>query len=376
MTAASWFHSSMKTVSRSQGRSAVAAAAYRLGEKMQDERYGLTHDYPRKRGVEAAFTLAPQDAPEWAHDPEQLWNAAEAKENRSNSVVARETELALPGFLGAEERRSIAVEFAEGLVERYGVAVSVAIHAPGREGDQRNYHAHVLYTTREMTAEGLGAKTRILDAKATRGAEVIKLRELAADIINRHLAAAHSDIRVDHRSFEERGIDQEPTTHLGPAATAMERRGMPSDRGDINRQVQKGNAALESSKAELAQVRESIEERKQELAAPPVSREEAQERFTLAAERSASMLREALRQRRERTLEPMPWAQRVLDMLRRGARKLGTLLKSEHGERMRERWKPEPEAWRTHLHQPAQEPESWQERTRERQREKEREIDL
>lgn len=167
-TTASWFHSSMKTVSRSAGRSVVAAAAYRLGERFQDERYATTHDYTRRKGVEATFTVAPSDAPEWAHNPERLWNAAEQAEKRINSTVGREIELALPAFLSPKERRSMAEEFAAELVKRYEVAVSVAIHEPGK-GDERNYHAHIVFTTREVTPDGLGKKTRILDDSPNNG---------------------------------------------------------------------------------------------------------------------------------------------------------------------------------------------------------------
>src|ERR1022692_2882420 len=131
------------------------------------------------------------------------------------------------------------------LVERYHVAVSVAIHAPGRQGDDRNYHAHILFTTRDMLPDGLGKKTRVLDDRKTGPQEVLKLRELAADIINESLAAVNADIRVDHRSFKDRGIEQEPTTHLGPSATEMERRGEPSERGEINRQAERGNTSLD-----------------------------------------------------------------------------------------------------------------------------------
>jgi hypothetical protein len=110
-------------------------------------------------------------------------------------------ELALPSFLSKDDRRAIAQEFAQALVDRYGVAASVALHRPGKNGDDPNYHAHILLTTRTMTPEGLGKKTRVLDDMKTGPQEVTKLRELAADIINEDLAAANSDIRVDHRSF-------------------------------------------------------------------------------------------------------------------------------------------------------------------------------
>src|ERR1700722_11104755 len=237
MTTASWYHCSVKPVSRSAGRSVVAAAAYRLGERLQDERYQAVHDYTRRRGVEFTFTAAPVDAPAWAHEPEALWNAAERAETRKNSTLAREVELALPSLLEPAGLQRIAEQFAAALVARYNVAVSVAIHNPSNHGDDRNYHAHILATTRELTPDGFGKKTRILDSRTTGPQEVKKLRELAADIINEHLAAANADIRVDHRSFKERGIDREPTTHLGPAATEMERRGEQTERGEINRQA-------------------------------------------------------------------------------------------------------------------------------------------
>ncbi len=276
---ASWYHCSLKPVSRSAGRSVVAAAAYRLGECLNDERYATVHDYTRRRGVEATFTVAPLDAPEWAHNPESLWNAAERAEKRINSTLGREIELALPSLLSPEERQRITEKFAAELVERYHVAVSVAIHAPGGKGDDRNHHAHILFTTREMTPEGLGKKTRVLDDRKTGPQEVVKLRELAADIINESLAAAHSDIRVDHRSFKERGIDKEPTTHLGPAASEMERRGEPSERGDMNRDTDRSNALVTERNA----LEEAIEEHREHLASPPTDREEARERMREAA---------------------------------------------------------------------------------------------
>ena len=281
---ASWYHCSVEPMSRSDGRSAVAAAAYRFGMSLHDERYAITHDYSRKRGVECAFMVAPVDAPDWAHDPERLWNEAERAERRINSRVAREAELALPSFLSADARQAIVQEFSEELVERYGVAVSAALHAPSRSGDQRNYHAHIMFTTREVTPEGMGKKTRVLDDKKTGPQEITKLRELTADIINEHLAAVNSDIRVDHRSFKTRGIEQAPTTHLGPAATEMERRGEGSDRGDINRQAEVVNSLIEERNAIDAEIARE-EER---LSNPPMTVEEERERL-----REASGLMEA-----------------------------------------------------------------------------------
>lgn len=232
------YHLSVKTVKRSAGRSATAAAAYRSGELILCEREGRVHDYRRKLGVEEAFILAPDDAPDWACDRQALWNAAEARETRANSVTAREWELALPAELDAEERRVLVMGFARELVSRYGVAADVAIHAPHRDGDQRNHHAHVLTTTRVLTAEGLTDKTRVLDAKATGGPEIEAMRARWAELQNHALERQGHEIRVDHRSLAAQReavlaeghelraeeLDRAPEIKLGPAVSAIERR--------------------------------------------------------------------------------------------------------------------------------------------------------
>ena len=232
------YHLAVKTVKRSAGRSATAAAAYRAGEVITCEREGRVHDYARKSGVEDSFIVAPEEAPDWAHDRAALWNAAEAAETRSNAVVAREWEIALPAEIGADARRDIAETFARHLVERYGIAADVAIHAPHREGDDRNHHAHVLTTTRELGAGGLGKKTRVLDAARTGGPEVTVMRELWAGLQNQALERAGQAERVDHRSLErqrdsakalgdrERAeeLDRAPEVKLGPVVSAIERR--------------------------------------------------------------------------------------------------------------------------------------------------------
>ncbi|WP_242141248.1 MobQ family relaxase [Sphingomonas sp. TREG-RG-20F-R18-01] len=216
------FHLAVKTVGRSAGRSATAAAAYRAGVEIEDERSGIVHDYTRKQGIEHREIVAPTDAPAWVQDRSALWNAAEKAETRKNSTVAREYEIALPAELSADERRDLAVGLAREISERHGVAVDVAIHAPGRQGDQRNHHAHLLTTTRRIGAEGLGEKTRELDQKTS--GEVERWRERYAEMQNAALERAHSPERVDHRSNQRRGIEQEATVHMGPGVAAMERR--------------------------------------------------------------------------------------------------------------------------------------------------------
>lgn len=232
------YHLSVKTIKRSAGRSATAAAAYRAGERIECLREGRTHDYTRKSGVEAAFIVLPEGAPDWAADRAALWNAAEDRETRRNSVTAREWELALPAELDPAARRAVVSDFAGALAARYGVAVDAAIHAPHREGDQRNWHAHVLTSTRRLEPEGFGAKTRELDAKQTGGPEIESMRGYWAELQNRALERAGEVERVDHRSLAmqreaavSRGdalaaevLDRPAEIKLGPAASAMERR--------------------------------------------------------------------------------------------------------------------------------------------------------
>jgi ATP-dependent exoDNAse (exonuclease V) alpha subunit len=231
------YHLSVKTVSRSAGRSAVAAAAYRVAQRLVDERTGQVHDYTRKGGVEAHELVLPDGAPDWARDRAVLWNAAELAETRKNSTVAREFEIALPAELSKAKRRQLAVEFARELVKRHGFAADVAVHAPGKRGDFRNHHAHILCTTRRLTAEGFTEKTRELDQRGSH--EVERWREKFAQLQNEWLQVSGLEVQVDHRSLKAQGLAREPTRHLGPTACAIERRtGEPSRRRlDFEREV-------------------------------------------------------------------------------------------------------------------------------------------
>jgi len=248
------YHLSVKSISRSSGRSVVAASAYRSGVELTDERQGMTHDYTRKQGVEDAFIVAPIGA-DWAQDRNALWNAAEAAEKRKDAKTGREYELALPAELDAGARAALAQDFAAELVERYGVVADVAIHEPGREGDNRNHHAHILTTTRTAGADGLGAKTRVLDVASTASVEIEHLREVWARQVNTALERHQLEQRVDHRSFARQGTEQEPTLHMGVSATSMERqaaREIPgrdpvTDLGKQNAEIRERNRVLETA---------------------------------------------------------------------------------------------------------------------------------
>ena len=232
------YHLSVKPMSRKNGRSATAAAAYRAAEKIYDQSSGQTFDYTRKRGVEHAEIVLPVAAARrdinWARDRQALWNAAEAAENRSNSRVAREYEIALPHELNQAQRVELVRRFSQDIADRYGVGVDFAIHAPHRFGDDRNHHAHLLTTTRTIEATGLGAKSEIEWSDGNRrkaglvagDEEITLIRARWETFTNEYLKEQKIDARIDHRSLEAQGIDREPQSHLGPAVSGMERRGM------------------------------------------------------------------------------------------------------------------------------------------------------
>ena len=265
------FHCTTKPIARSSGRSAVAAAAYRSGSELVDERTGLIHDYTRKGGVVSAEIIAPDGG---SAERSALWNAAESAENRKDSRTAREWIVALPAELDAGQRRELAVSFGAELARRYGVAVDVAIHEPDREGDNRNHHAHILTTTRRVSrgAAGelvMGEKSSIELADKKRrelglgpaADEVKAIRQLWEQTANLALERAGSTERIDARSLKDQGLDREATTHLGPIASEMERRGRISDRGDGNRQVAANNEQRQGLSAQIIDLKTERERR-------------------------------------------------------------------------------------------------------------------
>jgi ATP-dependent exoDNAse (exonuclease V) alpha subunit len=237
------YHLSVKPVSRAGGRSATAASAYRAAEIVHDHTTGQTFDYTRKRGVEHTEIVLPTEAAKrdinWARDREALWNAAEVAEKRSNSRVARDYELALPHEMNHARRVELVRSFSQGIADRYGVAVDFSIHAPHREGDERNHHAHVLTTTRTIEPGGLGQKSEIEWSEGNRKRaglapgpeELTAIRAQWAELTNERLQGLSLDARIDHRTLEAQGIEREPTTHLGPAVSGMERRGIQTEVG-------------------------------------------------------------------------------------------------------------------------------------------------
>ena len=212
----------MRVFSRSKGHSAVAAAAYRSGSQLYDERAERIHRYDKRSGVRETFIVAPENVPHEYFTRAFLWNAVEESEKRKNSCVARELILALPHELGSAERLSLTKDMALYLMERYRVAVDAAIHEPaeGDGHDPRNHHAHLLFTTRELTPSGLGKKTRVLDDKKSGVEETELLREVWETLANDALDRAGLDVRIDRRSLVDQGIDRIPQAHIGAKAKA------------------------------------------------------------------------------------------------------------------------------------------------------------
>ena len=239
----------VQTIQRAAGRSAVAAAAYRSGAALVDERLAMEFDFANKDGIEHAEIRTPEGTPAALRDREQLWNAAEAAELRKDGVPARELLLALPHELDFEQRRDLVRAFVDEHLVAKGMIADVAMHKPGKEGDQRNYHAHILVTTRRVGRDGLGLKDRSWRTPE----QVRSWRAGWAKIQNEHLRRhlGPDAPQVSHLSLADRGIDRAPTVHLGPTATALERKNIASERGAQNRDVRAQNRKVREAHVDL-----------------------------------------------------------------------------------------------------------------------------
>jgi hypothetical protein len=230
------YSASVKPISRSSGRSATAAAAYRNAERIIDERTGDIHDYTRRSGVDYVESFAPIGMVPQASSA--LWNKAEAAEVRKNARVAREVLVALPHELDQVQRRELAKSIAQGLADRYGTAGTLAVHQPDREGDNRNHHVHILMTTRRLDASGqLGEKTRELDDVKRGPVEVEWIRAMIEAKTNHSLEHAGFENRVDRRSLPAQRaaaldagdtdraamLDRPAMIHEGPKVTQIRR---------------------------------------------------------------------------------------------------------------------------------------------------------
>lgn len=205
------YHLSSTIISRSQGRSAVACAAYRSGERLHDEKYAKDHDYTKKQDVAYTEILLPENAPTWMQDREQLWNTVESCEKRKDAQLAREIELALPRELTLEQNIALVKEFVYQAYVSQGMVADIGLHLDRAADGEPQPHAHVMLTLREITQEGFGQKARDWN----RTEQLLKWREEWANVANRHLALQGHELRIDHRSYEAQGIALEPQYKIG-----------------------------------------------------------------------------------------------------------------------------------------------------------------
>tara|TARA_R110002049_G_scaffold148242_2_gene311169 strand:+ start:27174 stop:28055 length:882 start_codon:yes stop_codon:yes gene_type:complete len=235
------YHLCVKTFSRAKGHSAIAAAAYRTGKKLIDFRTGETHDYRKKNGVVSSFITVPESIPDWALSSESLWNQAEKSENRKNSTIAREIEISLPYELSSIGQRNLALKLATEICKKHCVVVETSIHKPHESNDQRNIHAHLLLSTRRLNKEGFHEKSREFDG-AKLGSETVKFwRKRWEELANEALKNNKVPTKIDHRSYKKRGLALEPTQHQGSYSTQMERRGLNTRIGVLNKSIQQRN---------------------------------------------------------------------------------------------------------------------------------------
>ena len=272
------YHCNISIVSRGKGKSAVAAAAYRSGEKLTNEWDGMTHDYTRKGGVVHTEIMLPPHAPPSFSDRSTLWNSVELYEKAGNAQLAREIDAALPTELSREEQIRLVREYCSSQFVSRGMCVDYAIH----DTDSGNPHCHIMLTMRPLDERGAWAAKSKKEYDLDENGERIHLpsgrykthkvdltgwndkgnallwRKAWADISNSYLERAGSTERIDHRSNAERGIDEIPTVHMGVAACQMEKKGIATEKGELNRAIRKSNRLIKEIRAQIGNLKEWI----------------------------------------------------------------------------------------------------------------------
>ena len=287
------FHFHVTQIKRSAGQSAVAAAAYRSGEKLHSEYYGEDSDYTRKGGVICSEILLPPQAPPSFSDRETLWNAVEKVERGKRAQLAYSFDIALQNEFSMQENIELARHFLlEQCVSR-GMVADYAIHQPDKkDGGIQNPHFHVMCPIRPIEPDGKwGNKQRreyVLDEQGERirdeagnyvfnavpttdwgKPETLEFwREQWAQLCNTRFAEKGLDCRIDHRSYERQGVEQIPTQHEGPTVRAMEAKGIRTNKGDLNRWIRKTNAMFREAKQKIVALIDWLKEIKAELSKP------------------------------------------------------------------------------------------------------------
>ena len=274
------YHWNVGIVSRGKGKSAVAAAAYRSGEKLTNEWDGMTHDYTRKGGVVHTEIILPPHAPPSFSDRSTLWNSVELYEKAGNAQLAREIDAALPIELSREEQIRLVREYCSSQFVSKGMCVDFVIH----DTNSGNPHCHIMLTMRPLDERGAWAAKSKKEYDLDENGERIRLpsgrykthkvdltgwnnkdntllwRKAWADFTNDFLERNGSPERIDHRSNAERGIDEIPTVHMGVAACQMEKKGIATEKGELNRSIQKANRLIREIRAQIGKLKEWIKD--------------------------------------------------------------------------------------------------------------------
>ena len=283
----------MTQIKRSAGQSAVAAAAYRAGEKLHSEYYGEDSDYTRKGGVICSDILLPSHAPPEYADRQTLWNAVEKAERGKKAQLAYSFDIALQNEFSMQENIDLARQFLLDNFVNRGMVADFAVHQPDKEnGGISNPHFHVMCPIRPIEPDGRWGKKqrreyvldkhgeRILDEAGnyvfnavpttdwSKPETLEEWRQAWAEMCNAKFAEKGLDCRIDHRSFERQGVEQIPTQHEGPTVRAMEAKGIRTDKGDLNRFIRKTNALLREAKEKIAALIGWLKDVKAELAKP------------------------------------------------------------------------------------------------------------
>ena len=271
------FHFSVNIISRGKGKSAVASAAYISGEKIKNEWDGEVHDYHNKKGLLHSEIFLPEHVPKEFKDRSYLWNSVELNEKASNAQLARNFIIALPKELSFEENKKLITDFIQENFVSKGMIADLAIH-DGNDEENNNIHAHIMTTLRPINEKGewqaKSKKEYVLDEKGekiklksgnykTRKIELTdwnnkgnaeKWRKNFASLCNQYLEKNHQEKRVDHRSYKRQGIEEIPTIHMGASASALEKKGIETDKGNINREIKKHNSLVKAIKNKIKEI--------------------------------------------------------------------------------------------------------------------------
>lgn len=254
------YMASMKIGSRSAGRTATAAAAYRAAEKILDERTGLVFDYTKKSAVDSTVILAPENSPEWVYDRSKLWNKVEAAEKRKDAQVFRELVVAIPQELKPDEMKDLVTKYTQDQFVKKGMIADVAFHHLKSE----NPHAHIMLTMRPLNEQKeFGKKERSWNDKE----QLLVWREMWSEYANKSLEKAGHHERIDHRTLEAQGIDRIAQVHLGAKIIKMEKRGIKTELGNRALEI----AALNAEIIDLKLYREKYDRQAKEIAKNEIS---------------------------------------------------------------------------------------------------------